>query len=143
MEHTGLSLWKTTLIAGAGSILANLIVLYFTKSLAPEFTSLSVMPVIFWTVIATLGAATVFALTRKCTKNPNRMFIRISLIALLLSFGMDIPLFFVDIPFFAGATPGGLWSLMGMHVVAATIIVSMLVRLTKATASTTSSIPNI
>lgn len=143
MEYTRLSLWKTAFIAGAGSILVNLIVLYFAKPLAPDFMSLTLLPVIFWTVIATLGATTVFALTRKYVKNPNRMFARISLLALFLSFFMDIPLFFIDIPFFAGATSGGIWSLMGMHVVAAAIIVPTLVKLTKSPELAATSVPNV
>lgn len=143
MEHTGLSLWKTTLIAGAASIAANLVVLYFTKPLAPEFMSLSLLPVVFWTVIATLGAAIVFALTRKHAKNPIRAFVRISWLALFLSFFMDIPLFFVDIPFFAGATTSGLIALMSMHVIAFVIIVPTLVNLTKKATPAASSITNI
>lgn len=143
MEHTGLSLWKTTLIAGAASIAANLVVLYFTKPLAPDFMSLSIMPVILWTVIATLGAAIVFALTRKYAEKPARTFVRISWLAVFLSFFMDIPLFFVDIPFFAGATTGGLIALMSMHVIAFMIIVPTLVNLTNAAARIISPITHL
>jgi hypothetical protein len=141
--NTRLSLWKTTLIAGAASIAANLVVLYFTKPFAPDFMSLSIMPVIFWTVIATLGAAIIFALTRKYAEKPARTFVRISWLAVFLSFFMDIPLFFVDIPFFAGATMGGLIALMSMHAIAFVIIVPTLVNLTKKATPAASSITNI
>ncbi len=124
-------LWVTTVAALIFSIGANFLVLFVTKPLAPDFMSLTVMPVAFWSIIAVLGAAIVFALTRKYSKNPNRAFTRIAWIAFLLSFLMDIPLFFYDIAFFAGATTGGILALMTMHVVVFVIIVPLLVKFTR------------
>ena len=131
MKTNNLSLWQSALIGGLLAILANLFVLQFVKPLAPDFMSLSMFPIIFWTTIATLGAATVFALIRKYSTNPNQVFIVASVAALLLSFGMDIPLFFYDIPLFTGKTTGGIVSLMLMHVIAALVIVPMLIKLTR------------
>ena len=132
MKFTDLSLWQSALIALGSSVVANLVVLFFTQPLAPEFGSLSLAPVIFWTAIAVMGATSVFAMVRKYAQNPNPLFVRISWGALFLSFFMDIPLFFIDIPFFAGATTAGIWVLMVMHVVVAAITVPVLIRLTKA-----------
>ncbi len=131
MKLIDLPLWQSALVALFGSVLANLIVLFCTQPLAPHFKSLSVIPVTFWTLIAVVGATAVFALVRKYAQNPNPLFVHISWGALALSFFMDIPLFFFDIPFFAGATTAGIWALMVMHVVVAGITVPTLVRLTK------------
>lgn len=127
----GHSLWIAGIIAGFLSIVLNLLVLLVTKPLAPDFMSLTVMPVAFWSIIATVGAAIVFALTRKYSKNANKTFIRTSWIVFLLSFLMDIPLFFFDIEFFAGATTGGIFALMAMHVVVFVVTVPILVKFTK------------
>ena len=127
-ETVGHPLWVVAVVATVGGVVANLLVLLLTKPLAPDFLSLTAFPVIFWTVIAGVGASVVFALTRKYARNPQRTFIRIAIAALLLSFLMDIPLFFYDITFFAGATAGGIWALMSMHVVIAAVIVPALVR---------------
>lgn len=124
-------LWMTTVVAGIFSIAVNLLVLFVTKPLAPDFISLSVMPVVFWSIIAAVGAAIAFALARKYSKNPNRAFVRIAWIAFLLSFLMDIPLFFYDIEFFAGATTGGILALMAMHIVVFLIIAPLLVKFTR------------
>jgi hypothetical protein len=127
----GHALWITAIGAIILSIIANLLVLLATKPLAPDFMSLTVMPVAFWSVIAAVGAAIVFALTRKYAEKPNRTFIRISWIVFLLSFFMDIPLFFFDIEFFAGATTGGIIALMAMHVVVFATTVPILVKFTR------------
>lgn len=131
MKTNNLPLWQSALIGGGVAILANLFVLQFVKPLAPDFMSLSMMPIIFWTTVAALGATTVFAVIRKYSTNPNQVFVITSVVVLLLSFGMDIPLFFYDIPFFAGATTGGILSLMLMHVIAALIIVPILIKSTR------------
>lgn len=130
MKIHSLSLWQSALIAGAVSILLNLFLLQLVKPLAPDFMSLSTWPIVFWTTVATIGATVVFALIRHIVQDPIPLFIKVSIAALILSFGMDIPLFFFDIPFFAGATTGGILSLMSMHVVAAGVIVPTLIKLT-------------
>ena len=131
MKKNNLALWQSALIGGVVAICVNLVFLQFAKPLAPDFMSLSAVPVIFWTAIASIGATVVFAIIRKYAQNPNPLFIRVSVGALVLSFGMDIPLFFFDVPFFAGATTGGVVSLMAMHVIVATIIVPILVKFTR------------
>ena len=130
MKDKSLALWQSAFIGGALAICANLVFLQFVKPLAPDFMSLSTVPVIFWTAIASIGAGVVFAIIRKYTQNPNPLFVRVSVGALVLSFGMDIPLFLFDIPFFAGATTGGILALMAMHVIVAGIIVPTLVKFT-------------
>ena len=126
-----LALWQSSLIAFVAALAVNLIILYFTKPLAPDLMSLTAFPVTFWTLIACVGAAVAYALTRAYAKNPNQTFTRISIAALLLSFLMDIPLFFYDIDFFAGATTSGIVVLMSMHVTIAMIVVPLFVRCTK------------
>lgn len=127
----GYPLWITATVATILSVIANILVLFTTKPLAPDFMSLTPMPVIFWTVLAVVGAMGVFALTRKYSKSPTNTFIRISWIVFLLSFLMDIPLFFFDIEFFAGATTRGIITLMIMHVVVFVITVPLLVKHTR------------
>lgn len=131
MKLHSLSLWQSAAIGGVLALCANLVLLQFVKPFAPNFIALSTGPVIFWTTIAVLGATTVFALVRKYAQVPNLLFVRVSLGALVLSFGMDIPLFFFEVPGFSGVTHAGLYSLMTMHVIVASIIVPTLIKLTR------------
>lgn len=131
MKTYSLAIWQSALIGWVVAVCVNLMVLQFVKPLAPNFKSLSTFPVIFWTTVAVLGATTAFALVRKYAKEPRKTFAQISVGALLLSFGMDIPLFFFTIPGFTGVTHEGLYSLMAMHVIVAAISVPTLIKLTK------------
>lgn len=125
------SLWQVVLAVLVLSLTANLIILYFTKPLAPDFMPLSFPPVPAFTVMGVLGAWGVFALIRKRAENPNRMFLWISLIVLALSFVPNILMLSISIPGLIGVTTAGVWVLMLMHVVTAGIVVPLFVRFAK------------
>ena len=123
-----MSLPKAAFFAGLLSLIVNLIILYFARSLAPNFGPLSVAPVCFWTILGTIGAGVTFALIRRSSSNPNRIFLIVASIVLLLSFIPDYMTLHSSTAAFKGATPGGAATLMLMHVVVAVIATSFFLR---------------
>jgi hypothetical protein len=128
LVRQGAPLWRTGLYAGIGALAANFVVLYFTKSLAPELMALSPGPVTFWTVMGAVGATLVFALLRRLSRNPDLAFLIVAIVALLISFIPDWWVWETKPPMFKGVTLGGIYALMAMHVVAAVIITGVLLR---------------
>lgn len=134
-----MSLTRAALLAAVAASIANVIVLFVGKSLiaVPDtFKPLSIPPVILWSVLGTIGAALTYALVRRMTVNPNRIFVIVSVVVLVLSFIPDYAI--KDLPpgtMFGGATMGAIYLLMFMHVVAAVIIVPMLLKLAAQPAS--------
>jgi hypothetical protein len=126
-----LKLLPVTFIALAASLVANLVVLYFTKPLAPDFVPLSLPTVGVWTTLAVLVAGGVFGVIRMRSQNPGRTFMWVSVVVLLLSFIPDVMLFFVSVPGFVGITTGGILALMAMHVITAVIVVKLFLCFTK------------
>jgi len=128
-------LWKTALLGGALAIVANLILLFIGRPLtgAPAtFMTLSVGPIVIWTVLGSIGATVTYALTRAFSKNPERLFVTIALAVLVLSFIPDLLIHGMTTGPFAGATWGAVILLMLMHVAAAVALVVTLVRYTRA-----------
>ncbi len=121
-------LYVLGLIVAGASIVANLIVWYFTRFLATDFLPLSVPPIIIWTVLGTSLALFVFKRTRKWSATPRRSFLKIALYALLVSFTPDVALVVFEVP---GVTFGAVAALMSMHVITFSIIVLVIGRYTK------------
>lgn len=123
-----MSLQKTALLAALLSLAANLLILHFTKPLAPNFMTLSVGPVSFWTILGTAGAGGVFALIRKWSSHPVPVFVIVAAVVLLFSFIPDVMVLHTTNPMFKGSTPASVGVLMLMHVVVAVINVPLLLR---------------
>lgn len=105
--------------AGAVALICNLIISFSARSLAPGFMPLTAIPVSIWTVLGTLGAAITFALLRRWSPNPERTYLVVATIVLLISFYPDYLTLHTSTPAFRNATPAGAIVLMVMHVVVA------------------------
>ncbi len=98
-----------------------------------EFEPLRVGSVIFFTTIGVVGAISVFAVVAKMARRPVALYIKIALVALLLSWGLDVDLLLSEPYEDTGFDTVG--TLMAMHVVVAVIAVTLLVRLTRSTST--------
>ena len=119
-------------LAVLASVIANVLVSITAVALlciSPEFDPLHVGPVIGFTVVGVLGAVLVFALVARFSRRPVRLFRRIALVVLLLSFMPDLSL--LNASPYAGTTVQSVIALMLMHVVAWLISVSLLTTLTR------------
>ena len=127
----GRLLWVGPL-AVLASVIANVLVSITAVALlgiSPEFDPLHVGPVIGFTGVGVLGAVIVFALVARFSRGPVRLFRRITLVVLLLSFVPDLSLLYAS-PY-AGTTVQSVIVLMLMHVVAWLISVGLLTTLTQ------------
>ena len=125
------SIFVSALIALVGSIVANLVLLFIFAPLTGmvNFPPLSASGVIIFTAAGVFGAAIVYAIVRRFSANPTRLFTRISAVVLVLSFLPDI--FFRQLA--AGGentTSSAIVLLMAFHVACAVITVWALTRLT-------------
>jgi hypothetical protein len=124
---------KSFLAALIGSVVANLILLFVLKPFvinpAMPLHSLSVMPVAMLTTIGVIIATIVYAIMRAIMARPQKAFIDISVIVLLLSFIPDYLIIGQTTGPFVGATLTSALTLMLMHIIAAVIIVLSLVKI--------------
>jgi len=126
-----MTLRKAMLVGGVASIVANLILLYIGKPLvggAPSFAPLFPAPVVVWSILGVLGAGWTFAFIRKRAENPQRMFLIVSGVFLVVSFIPDYMLLGIPTGMFSGASLGGVVLLMLMHVVEAAILVPLFLK---------------
>lgn len=119
---------------GIGALIAasvaNTLVLFVSLSLAEfppayvggPFGPLAVGPVVVNSAIAAIGATLVYGVIAGYASRPDRTFVAVAGLALVLSFGMFLA------PDLAGAPPGVFAVLAVMHVVAAVVIVGVLTR---------------
>lgn len=124
-------LWLAGVLGGLGALVANEALLVFTKPLAPNLFSLSEGPVAFWTLLGALGATLVYGLVRWRSPRPERPFLVIAIVVLLVSFIPDLLLFKLPPNPIEQVTVGGVVALMAMHVVAALIITPALLLLAR------------
>lgn len=120
--------WVGALQAFAASIIATLAVFWAaitTLDISGEFPPLATPgPTIFFTAVSALGAIGVFAILRRLSDRPERLFRRIALAVLPVSFLPDLWLLSDGAAgAFPAATPTGVAVLMVMHIVAAAMIV--------------------
>ena len=94
-------------------------------AVSPEFEPFQGTVAPYTTGGLILAGAT-FAVLRRFVRNAARVFVRLSIVALLLSWIPDVALLFINEP---GATVPAVASLMVMHTVAAAIVVTLLVRI--------------
>src|SRR5215203_3794214 len=101
----------------AAAVIANLLV----------YLLANVSGTILFTVVPAIVAVLVYAALMRFTSNPARIFTNIAVVVLIVSLIPDL----TYIPSVPGATSGQTAILMVMHVVAASVIVSMLTTLTR------------
>jgi len=107
------------------SVEANLAVLFAADALAvaPGFEPLQVGSVAFLSAAGAVGAVAVYALLRRYADRPDRTFVRVAAVVLVVSFLPDVALPSLD----PAATVLGVLVLMFMHVVVAAVCVGLLV----------------
>ena len=113
---------KTILISVAFNLVI-LIIARLTIAAPDTFGPFMYSPVILLTLIGVIGAALVYVLLKKYSKNYTRVFKIISYIALLLSLIPDFQLPYSLDADDAGATPLIIMVLIFMHIVTALIVI--------------------
>lgn len=128
------ALWKIGIVSAVVSALANVVFGLVTRPFidTPDsFAPLTVAAIILWSFIGAFGAIGVYALVRKLSSSPQRIFMIIAVIVLLASFIPDLVLVNVSEGPWGGASIGAIIVLMLMHVIAFFIVVPMLPQLAK------------
>lgn len=94
-------------------------------AVSPDFPPFqgSVAP---YTAGGVILAGVVYAVLRRFVHDADRVYVRLSIVALVLSWIPDVALLFINEP---GASVPAVASLMVMHAVAAAIVVTLLVRI--------------
>ena len=94
-------------------------------AVSPDFPPFqgSVAP---YTAGGVILAGAVFAVLPRFVRDADRVYIRLAIVALVLSWIPDVALLFINEP---GATVPAVTSLMVMHAVAAAVVVTLLVRI--------------
>lgn len=128
-----MSFLRGFLTALIGSVVLNLVLLFVLRplviDLAMPLHALAVMPVAMLTTIGVVGAVVVYAVMRALMTNPNKVFIMLSGIVLVLSFIPDVLIIGKTTGPFAGGTLASALVLMLMHVAAALVSVYALTRM--------------
>ena len=128
------ALWKIGLVAAIVSAVANILLMFLTNSITntPDtFGPLSVPPIILWSTVFAFGGVGVYALVRKLSSDPHRVFLIVSIVVLAATFIPDLLLINVTEGSFAGAGWAAIIVLMTMHVISFGVIVSMLRKLAR------------
>ena len=107
------------------SVLGNVALVFGAGALdiAPEFGALTVPPVAVLSAAGAAGATVVYWLLSRYVTDPDRTFVRVAVVVLVLSFVPDLALLAVD----PAATPLAVVVLMVMHAVVAVASVGLLV----------------
>jgi hypothetical protein len=118
---------KAFFAAVISAIAANSIILYIARPMvidpAMPLHALSLFPVVSLTAIGGIAATSVYAVMRSTMRSPNKAYIWISVIALIISFVPDYMIIGMTSGPFAGATLPSALVLMLMHIAAAVCIV--------------------
>jgi hypothetical protein len=101
---------------------------YFDQCQVDRF-ALTVMPPVIFTIVGVLGAVIVYAVIGRFSRQPVRLFRRVALVTLVVSFIPDILMLITG--FNPGTTAANVAVLILMHVVAWAITVGMLTRLAR------------
>ncbi len=125
-------LWVGPLTILAATV-ANIIIQQLAVAVLnpdPAFLPLTVVPPIIFTVVGVVGAVIVYAMIGRFSQQPVRLFRRVALVALVVSFIPDILMLVTG--FNPGTTAANVAVLILMHIVAWAITVGMLTRLARA-----------
>ena len=115
------------------AIVANVVVQQIAVAVLqpdPLFIPLTLIAPIVFTFVGVLGAVIVYALIGRFSQQPVRLFRRVALVALVVSFIPDILMLVTG--FNPGTTAANVAVLILMHIVAWAITVGMLTRLARA-----------
>lgn len=122
-KRTGRDLLRRGAVAIVGSILLNwLILTAVVTTIVGPYEHLQFVPVTFWTTVGAIGAVITYGLIDRFSDSPDRTFIIVAAVVLVLSFVPDIGLLVSD----PEATVGAVTVLMIMHVTVAAISVATL-----------------
>ena len=128
-----MALVKALSLALFGSTLANLLMLILFGPMVIDQSNplhaLTVAPIAIFTVIGVLGAVIVYAAMRVFLRNPNRSFLIVAGIVLVLSFIPDLLIVGQTSGPFGGGNIGSAALLMTMHVATGAIVTWALIRL--------------
>ena len=122
-----------TAIALAIAVPLNLAIEAFARqafAVSPDFPPFqgSVAP---YTAGGLVLAGIAYGVVQRFFRDANRVYVRLAIVALVLSWIPDVALLFINEP---GATVPAVASLMVMHAVAAAVVVTLLVRIAGARA---------
>lgn len=126
VQPTRSMLARRGLLAVALSLVVNALVLtlVLASGAVQPFAPLSYPSVLFLSAVGAIGATIVYGLLSTRVENPDRTFLQVAAVVLLLSFVPDIGLLFND----PQATLAGVVVLMVMHVVVAGVCVGTLTK---------------
>ncbi len=128
----GRRLWwagPLTILTAVGVNVATRYIAGMLLAIPPEFEPLHYRDIILLTTAGVTGAVLTFAAISRVARRPIRLFRRVSVVALALSFVPDIGLLVTQA--MPGATGTTVSLLMLLHVVAAVVCVSILTTLAR------------
>jgi hypothetical protein len=131
------SIWLAGVVSMAAAVAANLIVrafLFVLLDLPGDFPPLMALSVIIFTLIGTGLGVLAYALVNRYSNNPNRTYLWIAAVALILSI---LPNFGLMANPTAAPFPGGSALAFGVliifHIVAALVFIPLLLKLSRTT----------
>ena len=120
------------LLAGAGATIANLLVAAIARALfqvPADFRPFMALPILAASLGGSLGAAGIFGVLERLTRNVHRSLALVALAALLLSFYLPASLFDRTSPDLSAIGWDIRVTLMLMHIIVAWLSVRTLIRL--------------
>ena len=125
-------LWWVGLVAIGASLVVNLLIRAISMAifkLPTDFTPLSIGPVVFWSIIAGVGAVVVFWLVGRFSHNPAQLYLIIGFLVYIATFYPDWFIIGGGSRPFKDTTPYTVGTLMSMHAAEAVIILCILLLL--------------
>jgi Family of unknown function (DUF6069) len=119
-------------LAIIASTIVNLVIRVIALTLlkiSPDFLPIGIGPVIFWSVMAGIGAVLVFYFVMRLARQPLPIYVAIAFLVYVCTFIPDGFLLSRNPPIFSGTTGGAVVTLMAMHFAEATIMLLTLVSL--------------
>ena len=131
---------RRLLWVGPLALVASLVATVLIRTIAvaafdvpSELESLRIGAVILLTIVGVVGAVAVFAVISKWARRPVQLYLKIAVVALLLSWVPDIDILISE-PY-RGTGVDSVGTLMSMHAVVAVITVTLLIKLTRGSAA--------
>lgn len=114
---------RNLIIAAPPALLLNAAITALARPLAPDFWLLSYPVVLFWTTIGAAGIVGAHALLARRGPGTVRRLIPWVLLALGVTVLPDLAMLAFG-PWFAGQTPGGVWTLILLHATCAIAVMA-------------------
>ncbi len=122
-------LWWVGLIAIGASLVVNLVIRAISMAiynLPTDFAPLGIGPVVFWSIVAGIGAVVVFWLVGRFSRNPSRNFLLIAFLVYLATFYPDWFILSSGSQPFKDTNPYTVGTLITMHAAEAIIMICVL-----------------